>query len=367
VTFVLSVVLLDWIERDERLPRLRFLLLFLIWANLHAGFLFGLTLMLLYAAGHFLEGLREGVDRPAQWRRAGWLLSTTVLCGLVTLINAYGPGLHRHALANLSDPYLTNNTIEFMSPDFHWTSVKFFLAAIGLVAGTFALVSGPIRWPHLLVIGATLASSLMYQRNIALFALTGLPLATLYLNRIWNRLPGSAFRLQLARASNAGRTLPWVTGAVVALFLLAAQRGAIGFTQFIPNQFDHQTFPVEIVEAARGAGIQGRIFNDFRFGGWLQYAWPEQPVFIDGATDVYGADLMRSHATVLALSPGWRDSLAAWKIDLILLPPREPMVSELVRDGTWSVWRCNRVAALLRPAATEDRGDALLEPCLEAK
>lgn len=353
VTLALIPVLLDWLDRDRPAPRWWFVLLFLVWANLHAGFLFGLTLMGIYLTGLVIEGLLDPAERPARWRQAGGLLVTMVLSALVTLINAYGPGLHRHAFANLSDPYLTNQTIEFMSPNFHWLGVKFFLVAIVAVIGGFALLRTPVRWPHLLVIGATIASALLYQRNITLFALTGFPLAILYLNRLWVRLPGGTFRLQLARASRAGRTLPWAVGAAVLLFALAGRGGIIGNVEFIPNQFDRQTFPVDIVREARADGLQGRLFNDFRFGGYLQYAWPEQKVFIDGATDVYGADIMRAHGTVLALHRGWRDSLAAWEIDMILVPPREPIANELARDSTWVVWRCDRVAVLLRPATGE--------------
>ncbi|HEX9895494.1 MAG TPA: hypothetical protein VGA78_16310, partial [Gemmatimonadales bacterium] len=99
-----------------------------------------------------------------------------------------------------------------------------------------------------------------------------------------------------------------------------------------------------------------------------QYAWPTQRVFIDGATDVYGAAIMRAHTTVLALSPGWRDSLAAWKIDMILLPTDQPMVSELVQDGTWAVWRCDATAALLRPAELGVAPDgSALAACRQAR
>ena len=37
--------------------------------------------------------------------------------------------------------------------------------------------------------------------------------------------------------------------------------------------------------AARAEKLQGRIFHDFIWGGYLLYAWPEQKVFIDGGTD----------------------------------------------------------------------------------
>src|SRR4030095_3844912 len=90
----------------------------------------------LFMAGYLLDGLLYPTERRLHWSRAGSLFVTILLCGLVTLFNAYGPALHRHAFANLSDPYLTDNTNEFLSPNFHDVNLKFFLVALlGLIGG----------------------------------------------------------------------------------------------------------------------------------------------------------------------------------------------------------------------------------------
>jgi hypothetical protein len=115
----------------------------------------------------------------------------------------------------------------------------------------------------------------------------------------------------------------------------------------IPNGFEEPAFPVTLVRDARAAALQGRIFNDFRYGGYLQYAWPEQKIFIDGTTDVYGGQHQRSYINVLAMVPGWSDSLDTWKVDLVLLPVRTPLATELAWRG-WGVWRCDQTAVLLQ-------------------
>jgi hypothetical protein len=126
----------------------------------------------------------------------------------------------------------------------------------------------------------------------------------------------------------------------------------------IPDGFEESAFPVSIVREARAADLRGRIFNDFRYGGYLQYAWPEQKIFIDGTTDVYGGQHQRAYINVLGMVPGWSDSLDTWKVELVLLPVRTPLASELAWRG-WAVWRCDRTAVLLLRNGTGGNAETL--------
>jgi hypothetical protein len=212
----------------------------------------------------------------------------------------------------------------------------------------------------------TVALSLIAGRNITLFAITGLPLAALYLSPYWNRLRSRSRRLiEFSNTAAVGSTVPWVVAVVVFVISLAAARGSIAGRRLVPDAFEEPAFPVSLVRVAREAGLTGRLFNDFRYGGYLQYAWPEQKVFIDGATDFYGGQHQRKYTNVVSLVPGWRDSLDVWRVDLVLVPILTPLASELSREAGWTVWHCDGTAALLRRIAVEANGSAL-EPCIKA-
>lgn len=116
----------------------------------------------------------------------------------------------------------------------------------------------------------------------------------------------------------------------------------------LPDRFDPRVFPVEAVARARAAGLDGRLFNEFRYGGYILYAWPETKVFVDGGSDFYGGALLQGYLHVRNLEPGWRDSLAVWRIDLALFPVRWSLPNQLAREPGWSVWYCDGTAALLR-------------------
>lgn len=358
VTLLLSVVLLEWIDRERPGPWWKFTLLFLVWANLHAGFIFGLCFMALWLAGDVLEGWLNPDRRAEAWVRARLLVAALIPSSLVTLANAYGPVLHLHAFGNLGDEYMKDHTVEFMSPDFHGLGPRFFLAALLAILAGALWSRRAISLAHLFAIVATIGLSLLAGRNISLFALTGLPLATVFLAPWWNRLRGSRLTGFSATAS-LGSTTPWVAAVAASFLILGLARGTLAGRQVVPDAFEEPSFPVTLVAEARAAGLAGRLFNDFRYGGYLQYAWPEQKVFIDGATDVYGGQHQRKHTNVLAMVPGWRDSLDHWGVDLVLVPVRQPMASELVREGGWGVWRCDGTAVLLQRTADPVNENAL--------
>jgi hypothetical protein len=116
--------------------------------------------------------------------------------------------------------------------------------------------------------------------------------------------------------------------------------------ELVPDRFDPRIFPVALVEQARAERLEGRIFHEFTWGGYLLYAWPEQRIFIDGGTDVLGPELMRTHMEVTRLQPGWRQHLAEWKVEWALLEPRTPLAGQLAHEPGWRLDRCDRTAAL---------------------
>jgi hypothetical protein len=152
-------------------------------------------------------------------------------------------------------------------------------------------------------------------------------------------------------------------GTMLAL-TLALRHGRIGDAQVIPNAFDPQVFPVALVRAARADNLQGRIFHEFTWGGYLLYAWPEQKIFIDGGTDVLGPDIMRTQMEVTRLEPAWRKHLTDWKVDWALIGSRGRLAGQLAREPGWRLDSCDRTAALFRFDGPSARADSLAPPRL---
>jgi hypothetical protein len=347
-SFLATVILLWCLERPRPVPVWLFVPFFAVWANLHGGFVFGAMLLVVWLAGTVLEWLAGG--RNPRWLGRIKYLAVAIVCaGLGTVINPHGLELHHHVVTFFGNKFNFNNTSEFMSPDFHQIDGRIFLLGILGVLGALTFRRERPSYPHLLVITMTLAFGLISVRNVSLFGLVALPLVALHVNQAWRALPDfRGMRGRFALTARTGSTLPWVAPVAVALGALALAHGRVAGAQVVADDFDPATFPIAAVAKARAAHLEGRIYSEFVWGGYLVYAWPEQRIFIDGGTDFFGDPLYEEFAKVRRLAPGWRDILERWNIELALLGPRTSLAHELSRDSRWSPWYCDSVAVILR-------------------
>ena len=166
-------------------------------------------------------------------------------------------------------------------------------------------------------------------------------------------------------------TLPWALPVAVVLLALAGAGGRAGSLPLIRDEFDDTIFPVAAVAKARKARLEGRLFSEFAWGGYLVYAWPEQKIFIDGGTDFFGEDLFREYGTIKQMAPGWRNKMSQRDISLMLLRRESTLAHELARDGRWSLWHCDSLAVLFRRSpdvpvitpASADSAERTLDAC----
>ena len=347
VTFIFTVLLLELLERPKRPPWWAFALFFVAWANLHAGVLFGLVLVGIYLTAAVLEGLN-----PDRWAEA-WVrmraLGVILLVGIAAMfVTPYGVDGPAHIAGFFGDRVLREQTAEFFSPNFHWAGMKPFLAALLGAVLAFGWARERVPLSSLLVIAATIGFALLAQRNVTLFAYSGLPLLLLYLDGAWKRLPDPRkLRPGFAQGASQAADWPWIVLGALLFGALAARDGRVGSVQVLADRFNPYTFPVDLVEHGRARGMEGRYFHEFTWGGYLLYAWPGQPIFIDGGTDFFGGNHMRTFLAIRGMSPGWRDSLRAYDIDHALLGVRTPLAHELVRDSGWGLVRCDVTGVLL--------------------
>lgn len=348
-TLLGAVATLWLLERGGRRAPLATVGIFALWANLHGGFLYGLVLIGLYLAGDALE-IRWGHGR-AIWigrlRQHGLLLAGA-LAG--TLLNPSGPGLLAHVVGYLGKGYLVDGTAEYQSPDFHALYGRIFLVAVLGVVAALALGGRRPAFPRLVAVLASLAFALMSIRNIPLFGLVALPLLVLYLAgaaAAWRGPLLDRVRVGFAEAARSASFGAWSAVAAGLLLAAAATRWGPGGQALVQAGFDPAVFPVEAVARGRAAGFSGPVFNEFAWGGYLLYAWPEQPVFIDGQTDFYGVDLTREYVAIRGAEAGWRERMAGRGVRLVLLPPDAPLVAELTGEGDWRVVDSNGTATLL--------------------
>lgn len=361
-TMLGAVVLLGLLEQERISRRMlwRYAALFVVWANLHGGFFFGCITIALYTAGELAEAA-VATDRAPWLARARHHAAALGVALLASLVNPNGIGLLAHVAGFFGNSAILAQTQEFMSPDFHTINGKLFLLVLLAVIAGLASSRRRVSFPVLLLLLANTGFALISQRNIELFGLVALPLVALSLDVEWRTLPMFRGAKAVFAREHQGRYGGF--GAAVTAALLAALAvtgGRVAGLEVVPNRFDRQNFPVATVERARTAGIDGRMFNYFIWGGYLIHEWPEQRVFIDGATDFYGEKLFGDYIKVWNLDPGWREVLDQRQVSLALIPPQSRLAYELVGVRHWHIWYCDSTAALLqRPLGDVPVGDSV--------
>jgi len=318
--------------------------LFVVWVNFHGGFLLGLMILAAWAAGDLAEVYLapSGSEQRTQWwARVRFHLAALGIGCAASIVNPMGVGLPLRIVRHLGDSYLLQMTAEFQSPNFHELNGRLLLIAIVAMITALALSRDRPSFPRLTVTLMLLAGALYSKRNIPLFGLVALPLLAVELNVAWQGLR-QRWLVHVRRVFEegeriavAGRWAPWVAAGLIAL---ALSRGTVAGTQLVTREFDDSVFPVEAVQKARAAGLQGNVFNYFIWGGYMLWAWPEQRIYIDGMTDFLGADVMRSYVKVYYLDPGWEEELSEHDVTVVIFPTDTRVIHELRRRPGWRTW-----------------------------
>src|SRR5690606_14580816 len=80
-----------------------------------------------------------------------------------------------------------------------------------------------------------------------------------------------------------------------------------------------------------------RMFNAYNWGGYLMFAAPDVPVYVDGRTDLYDDAFLRDYLRIMTVQDGWEDKLAAHDIDTLVIEANSALAALLrERPETWT-------------------------------
>jgi hypothetical protein len=345
-----AAITLFVLESSRPRRYLYFIPLFALWANLHGGWLYGLTIIGLYALGDVAEAFISSAEREKWLGEAKTNLIALALAAIATLANPYGLTLHQEVLSAVTSSSLASNIAEFLAPDFRDSGQWPFLLSIVATVALFGLGTRRISLPRLALILVSMFFGLRSFRNIALFGVTAWPLIALHASESWPA-PRRPFRLfsEFARLDPGSRI--GILAAPVALLMLAVglNRGAVGGFQLIPDRFSPKAFPTEAVAKARSAGLQGRVFDAWGWGGYIMYAWPAARLHVDPLK--FNTQTLKSYTVIEELSPGWQKEMERWGIQTVIINADSRMARGLALEPKWKVWYKDSTAVVYRPAA----------------
>jgi hypothetical protein len=305
--------------------------LMLVWVNSHGAYLLGIAMPGLFALTEGWLWWRAG--RPTgKGRQLKILLPVLAATLLATLVNPYFIDnwwfpfelMNREAMGVIS---------EWRPPDWREPFIQGYLVCLLLFIGLY-LDRKPLpditEW---LLPGAMIAASLTAVRHIPLAALTMLPFAIVALGRP-SRLGAVFGSWRTARPGGELGARENLFNAVLlgaVLVLLATFSPALERAQ---QQLKRTILPVDAVDYIEQNGLQGRLFNQYRYGGYLLHRlYPGQRVYIDIRADMYGDAMMRDYTAMISGAGEWGSLFDRYRFDAVLCEADAPLVGLLLERG----------------------------------
>jgi hypothetical protein len=328
--FTLEVGLI-WDARRRKRPRLLFLLpiLFLVWANLHIQFIYGLSILMLLAAVSVLQsilpktfGLSLEPERDLSSQR---LLIVCGLSVLATLIGPYSWQLYAVVLSYMRSSVPFNVIVELKALSFRAPGHYIFLL---LVAGAFF--------------------ALGWRRSRDFFQVALLVVCTVVAFRM---MRDSWFACVPALAIIADRKAGIQKKTASPAQVLAMQAATLATTVLIfmlivwDSRLDNRSlervvatsFPVGACDFIRARSFPGPIYNDLGWGGFIIWSLPDYPVVIDGRTDIYGDALLYRYYMEQQGLLDWKSDPDLNSAKLVLLNSRTGLAMQMQDDQRFRI------------------------------
>ncbi len=320
-------------ERSRRLSLLP--LLFVCWANTHIQFVYGLAILLLFAAEPIVRQMTHPSAKlsDAELRRFRTLLFVTVLCFGATLINPYHSHIYRPVFEYALQTSVFHN-IEELHPMFFQSPGDWLVLALALGAA-FAL--GWRRetrmFPYFLLgFGAILA----FRAKRDAWVLVVAALAVISHHRADNFVQDKvqfAFRKIILVAA----------GVILSLCAIGVYRD---ISEASLRAQVASVFPADAAAFAKNTHQQGPLYNHLDWGGYLIWTLPTLPVSMDGRTNLHGEQRIARSLSTWAGNPGWNADPELNNARLVIASIKQPLNFLLRRDSRFRLIYEDKVAAI---------------------
>ncbi len=248
--------------------------LFAVWVNCHGSHIFGLGVAALFLFCSFFD-FRAGQLFSERWDRRTRLLLGAILplCAAALMINPIGWRLPAYPLDLL---FKQSNNLAYIS---EWRPLSFKepwglgLFAVAALGGVVVLLRrASLRLEEVLLILLGLWMGMRHTRMVFVFGILAAPILCRLLADLWERWD------------------PWRDNRVAnTVMILASTALLIAATPTVPEleRQVEKSNPVKAVQFIRQAGLAGPMLNEYVWGGYLIWALPEHPTYVDGRTDIF--------------------------------------------------------------------------------
>jgi len=216
-----------------------------------------------------------------------------------------------------------------------------------LTLGMLLIVARPLWSPtDLLLVGGWGFLALQSARNVPIFALVTAPILTEHWSNYFRGGAESKVekfflnisqRIERIQQGTDGRAL--IPIAIAIVILLGVKPSIRGGNTILNTEIMTNRFPVAAVKylKANPKAVQGNMFNEYSWGGYLMLAMPDHKVFVDGRNDFYGETIMEDFNQADNVTPEWERVFDKYEVRWTILPKTHRLSTVLGLHPDWDL------------------------------
>jgi hypothetical protein len=316
-------------------------ILFALWINCHASFMLGIILatVILFTS---LFSFQAGCLTAQRWNpRARRMMAFSLLLSLAALfVNPVGIRLILYPFNAMLNLHLNLSSVQEWAP-LNMTEERG-VALLALLLCIFLLVAirrSELFFDELLLLAIGTWMAVSHLRMCFLFGILAAPILSRMLSTSWEGYDAETDRI-------------WPNAVMIGFSLLAIFL-AFPDSRNLQEQVDNQC-PKKAVDFIKANHLSGPMLNDYGFGGYLIWAAPEHPVFVDGRGDVFEwTGVLSEFGKWATLQSDPNVLLQKYNISFCLLTRQSPMVHVLPYLHGWKMVYSDNNSVIFVRAATE--------------
>lgn len=300
--------------------------LFALWVNCHGSFFLGIVLGCVFLFCSFFE-FQFGALASRRWdrhRQRTFALSLGISIAALFL-NPVGLKQVLYPLNALFHQTLQLANVQEWMPLAMNSSrgIGVLVVLVGILLLVVVKKSEQLFWDELILLAMGTWLAVSHRRMVFVFGILAAPILSRLLAPYWENY-------------NPKRDLPLPNAVLIAISVLIAVLAFPSHRNLVQQIDEHS--PVKAVEFIQANHLSGNMLNDYSYGGYLIWAAPEHPVFVDGRGDVFEwTGVLAEYGKWATLQSDPNALLEKYRIQFCLLARTSPMAQVLPLLSGWKM------------------------------
>lgn len=312
-------------------------LVMLLWVNLHGGFGVAFIIIATFLFAEFIKiillaktKIKKDRDKILSIKQIKNISIFTGISFLATLINPSGWKVYLEIYQTFSDREILNSISEWISVSlYHPASYNFAILAVIILVLLF-INKWKVDITKLILAMVIFYFSTTSWRHVPLFAIVAIPLLAEQISYVIG---------DELKAFSKHIFMPTI---VLIMMVIVSGNYYTNYSAGLSDETIYANlgnYPYGAVEYMKANDVGNRLLNEYNWGGYLIWKYPQEKVFIDGRMAIWKwDDLEIFKETKLVLGDHRQnvlDGLDRWNIDHILTTPGHPIRTILKKEENW--------------------------------